>query len=80
MAEGDTSEEDTEETPEDDEPGPVRRVADTVTPSFVSRPDTEMNIVGWSLFVGMVILLVPFLPLILAVWAISKVIDAVSGE
>jgi hypothetical protein len=71
---------DTTERAEDGEPGGLRSVVDTVTPPYVSRPDTEMNALGWSLFVGILILLVPFLPLILAVWAISKLLDALSGE
>lgn len=68
------------ETDAGDEPGPVRRVADTVTPPYISRPNTEMNALGWSLLIGLVVILLPFLPLILVVWGISKLLDALGGE
>jgi hypothetical protein len=60
-------------------PEPLR----TVTPPCRGRPDAEMDAIGWSLALGMVILLVPFLPLIAVVWAVSKVVDfltSIPGE
>jgi hypothetical protein len=55
-------------------------LARTVTPPYGSHPDAEMDTVGWAIFLGMVVLLVPFLPLLLAVWAIGKVFDALLGR
>ncbi|MFB6160096.1 MAG: hypothetical protein ABEJ61_02855 [Haloferacaceae archaeon] len=45
---------------------------------FRSRPDAEMNAIGWALFVGLVALLLPFLPLVVLVWVLSKVVEAVA--
>lgn len=53
----------------------VKKVLRTVTPGYRSREDTEMNAIGWTLFLGLVILLVPFLPLIAIVWLISKALE-----
>jgi len=35
----------------------------------------EMDIIGWSLFLGLVVLLVPLLPFIVIVWLISKLAE-----
>jgi hypothetical protein len=50
----------------------------TLGEPFRSRPDAEMDVIGWSLFLGMLILLVPLLPVLLLVWVITKVLDAVT--
>lgn len=47
----------------------------TVTPEYFGRPDMEMDVIGWSLFLGLVVLLVPLLPFILIVWLISKLAE-----
>lgn len=61
-----------------DEPTLLVRAYRTVTPTYRSRPDVEMDVVGWGLFVGLLFLLVPFLPVIVAVWLISKVVERVA--
>jgi hypothetical protein len=45
----------------------VKKVLRTVTPPYRSRPDTEMNTIGWLLFLGLLSVLVPLLPFILIV-------------
>jgi hypothetical protein len=62
-----------------DVPAPIEALR-TVTPSYGPRPDREMDVFGWSVFLGMVLLLLPFLPIIVAVWGISKLLDAVVGR
>lgn len=47
----------------------------TVTPGYRSHEDTEMDVIGWSIFLGLVVLLIPLLPFLLIVWAISKVLE-----
>ena len=47
----------------------------TVTPEYFGRPDVEMDVIGWSLFLGLVILMVPLLPFIVIVWLISKLTE-----
>lgn len=49
----------------------VREAIRTVTPEYFGRPDREMDAIGWSIFLGMVILLVPLLPFIIIVWVIA---------
>ncbi|MFB6107199.1 MAG: hypothetical protein ABEJ70_09525 [Halobacteriaceae archaeon] len=62
-------------------PAPVhRRVVRTVTPPYRSRPDEEMNAIGLAYLLGLLVLLVPLLPFLVIVWAISKVVDAVAGR
>lgn len=61
---------DTEETP-----GLAKRVYRTVTPWYEGRDDVEMNTIGWALFLGIVILLVPLLPFLILVWLVTKGMD-----
>ncbi len=51
----------------------------TVTPPYVSRPNTEMDVFGWSYLLVMAIILVPFLPFILLAWLFSKGLEAVAA-
>lgn len=66
---------DTGEATTDDSPGPVERIR-SVSPLSRGRPDAEMDVIGWSIFLGLVILVLPLLPVLIVVWAITKVIDA----
>lgn len=54
----------------DDDGGFIR----TVTPLSRTRPDQEMDVIGWLLFLGMLIVLLPLLPVILAVWLFSRLL------
>ena len=47
----------------------------TVTPGYFGREDREMNTIGWGLFFGMLLLLVPLLPFIVIVWVVSKLFE-----
>jgi hypothetical protein len=49
----------------------------TVTPSYLGRPDREMDVIGWGVFFGLVIILVPLLPFLVIGWLISKLLDIV---
>ncbi|QSG07108.1 DUF7535 family protein [Halapricum desulfuricans] len=49
----------------------------TVTPGYSSHRDVEMDVIGWSVFLGLVVLLVPFLPLLIVVWLISKALEKI---
>ena len=62
-----------EETDEGVVPEPVKEVVRTVTPSYRGRPDAEMTAIGIAYFLGLVILLIPFLPFIAVVWLLSKI-------
>ena len=61
---------------ESDDESTVREVVRTVTPSFRGRADREMNLIGFTYFLLLVILLVPLLPFILIVWLLTKLFGA----
>lgn len=47
----------------------------TVTPPTPSQSNMQMNTFGWGLFLGLIILLIPLLPFVVIIWAISKVLE-----
>ncbi|WP_310921603.1 DUF7535 family protein [Haloarcula saliterrae] len=49
-------------------PGPLR----TVTPPSGTHPDAQMDVIGWLIFLGLLILLLPVLPLLLVIWLIDR--------
>lgn len=61
-------------------PRPVTKVLRTVTPGSKGRPDAEMDSLGWMLFLGLGILLVPMLPVLIVGWAIVKTIDFLAAQ
>lgn len=54
-----------------DQPLPKRALR-TVTPPYGGRSDTEMNLVGYLLLAGLLVLLVPLGPFILFAWLLAK--------
>ena len=64
--------------PSNDDPGLVTRVYRTVTPAPRGHEDGEMNAIGWGILLGLLVLLVPLLPFVAIVWAVGKVIDALT--
>ncbi|SEO53121.1 hypothetical protein SAMN04487948_103102 [Halogranum amylolyticum] len=66
--------------PDDTETGVLTKAYRTVTPGYRSRPDTEMNVIGLTYFLVLLVLLVPLLPFIIVVWLISKFLDFVAGQ
>ena len=53
-------------------------LARTVTPPSDTHRDEEMDLIGWGIFAGLLVLLMPLLPFLLIVWLISKVTEALS--
>ncbi|WP_340098821.1 DUF7535 family protein [Salinibaculum salinum] len=52
---------------------PARRVYRTVTPPYRGRSDEEMNLVGYLLIAGLLILLIPLGPVLLLLWLLALV-------
>lgn len=52
----------------------------TVTEPVRSRSDVEMNTIGWLLFLGLLFVLVPLLPILVALWVVTTVWDYLSGQ
>ena len=55
-------------------PEPLR----TVTPPSRTHPDSGMNLIGWGMFAGLLVLLLPLLPFLLIVWVIARVTEALT--
>lgn len=51
----------------------------SVTAPYRSRSDDEMNIIALLYGLGLVIVLIPLLPFLIALWALSKLNDAIGG-
>jgi hypothetical protein len=64
----------------DESPSRLKRVYRTVTPGVREQENTEMDVIGWTIFVGVLFFLLPLLPFILIVWAVTKVLDAIAGK
>lgn len=52
----------------------------TVTPEYFGRPDREMDAIGWLIFLGLLVLIVPLLPYLALIWAIGKLTDQFTGR
>jgi len=61
-------------------PEPVERVLRTVSDPSRGHPDAEMSAIGWAMFVALLFLFLPFLPVIAAVWLISKTVGFLVGQ
>jgi hypothetical protein len=64
----------------DESPGTLKKVYRTVTPGVSEQENVEMDIFGWTIFLGVLFFLLPLLPFILLVWGITKVLDALVGS
>ena len=52
----------------------------TVTPPSGTHPNAQMDAIGWLIFLGLLVLLLPVLPLLLIVWLIARASDALSPQ
>lgn len=39
-----------------------------------------MNSIGWAIFLGMLILIVPLLPFLAVLWAVGKLLDVLAAQ
>ncbi|WP_424017398.1 DUF7535 family protein [Halorientalis pallida] len=56
-------------------PEPLR----TVTPPYQGRPNVEMDVIGWGVFLVMAVLVLPLLPFVLLLWLVWKLIPNLFG-
>lgn len=63
-----------------DDPGALTKAYRSVSPRYTSRSNAEMDSIGWAMFLGVLVLLVPLLPLLVIVWALERGISAVAGR
>jgi hypothetical protein len=62
-------------TPAEEEPSPPKKLVRSVTPPYRGHPDREMDVIGWGMFLALLLLLLPFLPLIAVVWGVKKLLE-----
>lgn len=48
---------------------------DTVTPSYLGRPDLEMDVIGWAMFLILLVVVLPLIPFFLLFWLLSKTVE-----
>ncbi len=63
---------------DDDDPSAPVRALRTVTPGYAGHPNREMGVIGWTMALLLVVLLLPVLPVLLALWIVSKLVSAVA--
>jgi hypothetical protein len=63
-----------------DETGVLTKAYRSVSPRYTSRKNAEMDSIGWAIFLGMLVLLVPLLPFLVIVWVLERGIRAVAGR
>lgn len=63
----------------DESPSTIKKIYRTVTPGVSEQENVEMDIFGWTIFLGVLFFLLPLLPFILIVWVITKLLDALVG-
>jgi len=68
------------QTAEGAEPSVPRKALRTVTPGSKTRPDAEMDSIGWAVFLGLVILLIPIVPFIAVVWGVSTLLEFLARQ
>jgi hypothetical protein len=44
----------------------------TVTPPSGTHPDAEMGVFGWLIFLGLLVLLLPVLPILAVIWLLDR--------
>jgi len=49
-----------------------------VTPSHLGRPDVEVNVIGWLIFSGLLVVILPVLPFLAVLGLAGKLRDALS--
>ena len=53
-------------------PEPLR----TVTPPSTTHPNESMDVIGWAIFLGLVVVLTPLIPIVAVIWLLAKAQDA----
>jgi len=56
----------------EDDPGAVTKALRTVTPGAKGHQDISMDTIGWVIFLGLLVVLVPLLPFLVVGWVLIK--------
>lgn len=57
------------------DPGILESAYRTVTPGYKSHGDTGMDLIGWIIFLGILTLLFPLIPIFLLVIGVGKLLS-----
>jgi hypothetical protein len=52
--------------------GPLR----TVTLPFTGKENAQMNVIGWIVFFGLLVVVIPVLPVIALIWLAAKLTNS----
>jgi hypothetical protein len=63
-----------------DDTGVLTKAYRSVSPRYESRGNAEMDSIGWAVFLGILVLLVPLLPFLAVVWVLERAVGAVAGR
>lgn len=64
----------------DDEPNGLPERLRTVTPLSGMHRNVEMDTIGWAIFVGILILALPLLPILIVGWLLMKLFGRAIGQ
>jgi hypothetical protein len=56
----------------DDDPSGLTERLRTVTPPSAMHRNVEMDAIGWVIFLGMLVVALPLLPILVVVWVLTK--------
>ena len=48
----------------------------TVTHRYLPHPDSEMSLIGWTMFLLLLVLVIPLLPFVAVTWLVSKAVES----
>ena len=58
----------------DDDPSALERRQRTVTKPYRGREDVEMDFVGWAIFAGLLVVMLPLLPFVAVLWVVARLL------
>ncbi|ELZ94824.1 hypothetical protein C440_07107 [Haloferax mucosum ATCC BAA-1512] len=58
----------------------TQRAYRTVTPGSKMHPNASMDSIGWAIFLGLVVLMLPLLPFIAIVYTLSKLFGYLAAQ
>ncbi|MHB9287565.1 hypothetical protein ACKVMT_11080 [Halobacteriales archaeon Cl-PHB] len=57
-----------------DDPDALEGRQRTVTTPSLGHENLEMDYVGWAIFAGLLVIMVPLLPVLVVVWVVAKLL------
>ncbi len=64
----------------EDDPSALEGRQRTVTPPYRGREDVEMDYIGWAIFAGLLVVMLPLLPILAVLWVLAKLLGGSDRE